>query len=426
MNLTSEQQEIYDGKQGETYAKIMQTLVRYGELFGAEKMVPVTGQYGHLVTSFGLNVISPVYKLMDELIENGVVSKQKFTMDPRPMDKNVPSDPIKDLVFNKFMYSKQDEYEQQQKKLGLLSEDGFSCACYFDEQHNKPNKGDVLSWAESSAVVYANSVLGARCNRNSGIIELFGSILGCVPYFGLLTDEGRKATWKIEVKTSKLPPAQVLGSAIGMKVMEDVPYVYGLSEMLGNELTPEVCAYLKNFGAATASNGAVGLYHIDGLTPEAVELKETLIAPDAKTYVIDDAEIKRVMDSYPIIWKNPDAKPKMCFIGCPHLTKSELFEWIEKIYDGLKASGRKKPVIPTVLTSAPGVLKEVEGSEELKKAKEIGLTISYICPLMYCDNPLVHSMPVITNSNKLRTYTSCRYYDDESILAIITGESRGK
>ena len=93
MNLTSEQQEIYDGKQGETYAKIMQTLVRYGELFGAEKMVPVTGQYGHLVTSFGLNVISPVYKLMDELIENGVVSKQKFTMDPRPMDKKVSCAP---------------------------------------------------------------------------------------------------------------------------------------------------------------------------------------------------------------------------------------------------------------------------------------------------------------------------------------------
>ncbi len=421
MKLTQEQQDIFDGKNGETYAKVMQTLVRYGELFGADEMIPVTGQYGHLVTSFGLKVIHPVYKLMDELIKAGVVSKQKFTMDPRPLDPNVPSGPIKDLVFKKFMYSMQDEYEKQLEKLGLLSSDGFSCACYFDEQNNRPNKGDILSWAESSAVVYANSVLGARCNRNSGIIELFGSILGYVPKFGLLTDEGRKATWRIEVSTSKLPSAQLLGSAIGMKVMEDVPYVFGLSKFLGSELTDDVCSYLKNFGAATASNGAVGLYHIDGLTPEAKELKESLITEDAKTYVIDDAELQRVKDSYPVIWKNTGAKPKMCFIGCPHLSKAELLGWINRIADALSAKGLKKPVIPTVLTSAPGVIREIKGSAEYEKAEAAGLVISYICPLMYCDNPLVHSTPIITNSNKLRTYTSCRFYEDDEILSMITG-----
>ena len=424
MRLTAEQQDIYDGKKGKTYAKIMETLVRYGELFGAEEMAEVTGKYGHLVTSFGLQVIDPVYKLMDELISEGVVSKQKFTMDPRPLDKRVPSNIIQDLVFYKFMYSEQGRYEKQLEKLGLLAKSAFSCACYFDEQGNRPKKGDILSWAESSAVVYANSVLGARCNRNSGIIELFGSILGCVPKFGLLTDEGRKATWRVEVKTKKLPPAQVLGSAIGMKVMEDVPYVYGLSDFLGTELTDSVCSYLKNFGAATASNGAVGLYHIDKLTPEAAELGESLIAENAKTYVIDDAEIKRVIDSYPVIWKNPDAKPKMCFIGCPHLSKEELIGWIHDIYEAVRETGRRNVAIPTVLTTAPGVIEKMVGSKELDMAYELGLTISYICPLMYCDNPLVHSMPIITNSNKLRTYTSCRFYEDKKILAMITGKER--
>ncbi len=424
MRLTAEQQEILEGRRGKTYAKIMETLVRYGELFGAEEMAEVTGQYGHLVTSFGLQVIDPVYKLMDELIKEGVVSKQKFTMDPRPLDRNVPSGPLRDLVFYRFMYSEQKRYEKQLDKLGLMSKDGFSCACYFDEQGNKPKKGDVLSWAESSAVVYANSVLGARCNRNSGIIELFGSILGCVPKFGLLTDEGRKATWRVELKTTKLPSAQVLGPAIGMKVMEDVPYVFGLSDYLGNELTPEVCTYLKNFGAATASNGAVGLYHIDKLTPEAAELGESLIADDARTYVIDDAELKRVVDSYPVIWKKADAKPKMCFIGCPHLSKTELKKWIRDIYKALKANGLKTTTIPTVLTTAPGVLESIKGSKEERAAKKIGLTLSYICPLMYCDNPLVHSMPIITNSNKLRTYTSCRFYEDDQILSMITGKGR--
>ena len=115
----------------------------------------------------------------------------------------------------------------------------------MDEMGNKPKKGDVLSWAESSAVVYANSVLGARCNRNSGIIDIMGSIVGYVPYFGLLTDEGRKATWVVKVKTSKKPEAQLLGSAIGMKVMEDVPYVQGLDQWIGTELNDAACSYLN-------------------------------------------------------------------------------------------------------------------------------------------------------------------------------------
>ena len=160
----------------------------YGETFGAEKMVPVTSEYNHLVTSFGLKMLGPVYELMDKLIEAGAVSKQKFSVDPRPVDKNVPANFLQNLIFNKIMYSKQDFYEGQLNKLGLMEEDAFTCACYLDEVGNVPKKGDVLSWAESSAVVYANSVLGARCNRNSGIMDIMGSVVGYVPYFGLLTD----------------------------------------------------------------------------------------------------------------------------------------------------------------------------------------------------------------------------------------------
>ena len=120
-----------------------------------------------------------------------------------------------------------------------------------------------------------------------------GSVAGFVPEFGLLTDEGRKASWVVEVRCETKPEAQLLGSAIGMKVMEDVPYVKGLDKWLGTELTDEACAYLKDFGAATASNGAVGLYHIDKLTPEAKELGAKLIKKDAQVYVIDDAELER-------------------------------------------------------------------------------------------------------------------------------------
>ena len=189
MILTKEQQAMLNGEQGEVMAKVMKTLVMYGDAFGAERMVPVTSKYNHLVTSFGLKMMKPVFELMQQLIDSGVTSEQKFSVDPRPLDGNVPANVLQKLVFNKFMYSKQDFYEDQLKKLGLMDDNAFTCTCYMNEVGNKPQKGEVLSWAESSAVVYANSVLGARCNRNSGIIDIMGSIAGYVPEFGLLTDE---------------------------------------------------------------------------------------------------------------------------------------------------------------------------------------------------------------------------------------------
>jgi predicted aconitase len=424
MVLNEEQQGILDGSRGEVMAKVMKTLVMYGEAFGAERMVPVTSRYGHTVISFGIGVMKPVYDLYDKLIEAGAKSGQKFTADPRPLDKNVPSSFLQNIVFKKFMYSEQDRYEEQLKKLGLMSDDAYTCACYLPEVGNEPKQGDILSWAESSAVVYANSVLGARCNRNSGIIEMMGSIVGYVPEFGFLTDEGRKADWIVEIKTTKKPEAQLLGSAVGMKVLQEVPYIKGLDRWIGTELNDSAKAYLKDFGAATASNGSVGLYHVENLTPEAVSSGEKLIKEGAETYVIDDAELERVKASYPCIWKNPDAKPKLCFMGCPHMTLSQLKEWTVKVEEGLKAAGNSKVLIPTVFTSAPAVIKEFEKTEYAERLRNTGVILSYICPLMYMNNPLSKKMPVITSSNKLRTYTSARYYTDDEILRKITKEGR--
>lgn len=424
MNLTQEEIDILNGSKGETMAKVMKTLVLYGDAFDATKMIPVTSEKGHLVTSFGLKVMKPVYDLMAQLIEGGALSAQKFSVDPKPLDPKVPANFLQKLIFNKFMYSMQDMYDNQLSKLGLIDSNSYTCTCYMDEVGNVPKKGDILSWAESSAVVYANSVLGARCNRNSGIIELFGSILGKVPYFGLLTDEGRKATWIVEVKTSKKPEAQILGSAIGMKVMEDVPYIKGLDKWIGTELDGDTKAYLKDFGAATASNGAVGLYHIENLTPEAVESGADLIADNAQVYVVDDAELERVQANYPVMWKDKTATPKLCFVGCPHLSHAQLIEWTDNVAEGLKKNGLKKVSIPTVFTAAPGVIEEFEKTPYAAKLKETGVVLSYICPLMYMNNPLCKSMPVITNSNKLRTYTTSRYYRSDEILDIITKEAK--
>lgn len=424
MKLTTEQQAMLDGAQGETMAKIMKSLVMYGETFGAEELVPVTSKYGHTVISFGIGVMKPVYDLYDRLIADGAVSKQKFSADPLPMDKQIPISLPQNAIFKLIMYSQQKRYEKQLKQLGIMSDDAFTCACYLDEVGNKPEKGDVLSWAESSAVVYANSVLGARCNRNSGILELMGSIAGYAPYFGLLTDDGRKADWIVEVRTEKKPEAQLLGSAIGMKVLEKVPYIKGMDKWLGTEVTDDVVGYLKDFGAATASNGAVGLYHIDKLTPEAKELGESLIREGAPVYVIDDAELERVKNDYPCIWKDLNADPKVCFIGCPHLTLTQLKEWTDRVEAGLKANGKDKVAYTTVFTSAPAVIKAFKQTPYWPRLEKTGVILSYICPLMYMNNPLCAKEPVITCSNKLRTYTSARYYTEDEILAKITGGAK--
>ena len=422
MHLTDEQQALLNGEKGEVMAKIVKTLVMYGDTFGAERMVPVTSKYGHTVISFGLKIMKPVYEIYDQLIQAGLPVTQKFTADPRPMGAEVPCSLLEKLVFKKFMYTEQDNFEEQLRKLGIVDDDGYTCTCYMDQVGNKPEKGEVLSWAESSAVVYANSVLGARCNRNSGIIEMMGSIAGFVPEFGLLTDEGRKASWIVEVKCAHKPEAQLLGSAIGMKVMEDVPYVKGLDKWLGTELTEEACAYLKDFGAATASNGAVGLYHIENLTPEAKEQGEALIREGAKVYVIDDAELERVKANYPVVWKNPDAKPQLCFVGCPHMSLRQLQDWTAALEQGLRENGLNKVTIPTVFTAAPAVVKEFEKSPDAAKLRSFGVVLSSICPLMYMNNPLCKKKAVITCSNKLRTYTSARYYTEAEIISFITGK----
>ncbi len=421
MQLTADERAILNGEQGETLAKVMKTMVLYGDVFGASHFVPVESEFGHIVTSFGISVMKPVYSLMDELIAGNAISSQKFTADPRPMDfKNVPSNLLQNIAF-KVMYSKQKVYEKQLQQMGLLGDDAFSCTCYMEEVGNIPEEGQVLSWAESSAVSYANSVLGARCNRNSGIIELFGSILGKVPYFGLLTPEGREATWEIDIQTKNLPEAQLLGSAIGLAVQEEVPYVKGLHRFLGDELTPEVRDYLKDFGAAAASNGSVGLYHVENLTPEAKKQGRGIIREGAKQLTIDDAYLQEIYDAYPDLWEKADAEPKLCFIGCPHLSLDQLHSWKEKIARQLQVAGKKKVAIPTVLCAAKPVLDVFEKRAAAKALKQMGVTFTSICPLMYMNNPLCSKMPVITSSNKLRTYTSAHYLKESELLARITG-----
>jgi predicted aconitase len=419
MILTDEEQALLDGRQGETLRKVMRSVVAYGEVFGAERLVPIEGM-PHLVTSFGANTIRPYFDMVEEILEDGLKFSKPFTVDPRPMEYEALNPSLLQRLAFKFIFGKQAYYEAQLRKLGIKDENAFSCACYLPEVGNIPRRGAYLAWSESSAVVYANSVLGARTNRNSGGIDLMCDIVGKAPYFGLLTEEGRIAAWKVELKLKHKPNPQLLGSAIGLKVMEDVPYICGLDEWLGQGLNPATQAFLKDMGAASASNGAVGLYHVERITPEAVEEGVKLLKPGYGSYIIDDSELQRVRDSYPLLWKDAGSTPKYIFVGCPHLTGAQLSEWVQRIELELRQAGRDKTSIPTYLFTAPdiAIIFRKDGGLMEKLVSE-GIHITTICPLMYMNNPLCARQPIATNSNKLRTYSTARFYPDEEIIQIM-------
>ncbi|MBQ9037686.1 MAG: DUF521 domain-containing protein [Erysipelotrichaceae bacterium] len=422
MILNEELLSIQRGEQGVAMQKVLNTLIMYGEAFGAERMVKITGKMGHAVIGTGSLTWKPVFDLMEKLIDGGAIPKQSFTTDPRGIEDHVPVPLAQKAVF-KLIFSNQRRMEKEWERMGIKDKNAYTCTAYMDEVGNIPQKGDILGWAESSAVSYANSVIGARCNRNSGILELMSNILGYVPEFGLLTDEGRKADWIIVVRCNELPEPQLLGSAIGFKCIEDVPYIKGLDKWLGAELTQNVKDYLKDMGAASASNGSVGLYHVENITPEAVELGEKLIKENAKVFVIDDAEIERVKASYPIVWDDLNAKPDIAFAGCPHFSLEQLLDWTDRLEDGLKRNKNEKVTVDTIFCAAPDVRArfEKEYPDKAARLKEIGVTVSGLCPLSYTSNPLTDKSKIITASNKLRYYSKARFYSEKELVEILTG-----
>lgn len=427
MALTDEEIAILNGKQGPTMAKVLKSVIAYGDAFEAPYLLDVSND-GHWVTGMGQKGLDALYDLADVLIEGGVKAKRPFTIDPYPMDYENIEYTEEEKKENASLYCHQERWDKQVVKLGLRdgSKKSFSCTCYLPEVGNRPKFGDVLAWAESSAVVYANSVIGARCNRNSGPIEMLCSIAGKTPYFGFLTDEARQATWHIEIKTSKLPTATLLGSAIGMKVGAEVPYITGLDQFLGTYLSEAVDDYLKDFGAATASNGAVGLYHVENITTEAKKLGKKLLTKTAKTFVITDEVLAQTKANYPVLWKDPEARPRYAFVGCPHLTLNQLREWDLRVDTALRAAGRDKLEIPLILCASPLVIDRLTPAQ-VSRMKKNGIHISFLCGAMYMINKVSASYPCITNSNKLRTYSTARFYEDDELLSyVVTGKKPQK
>jgi predicted aconitase len=429
MTLTQEEQDILNGSKGPMMAKVLETIVRHGELFGAERLADCGGR-PHSSLYTGGPWVAPVMEMFEEIADAGLKAFAPYTVNPMVMDLyTVGRDPVKrEMELDGFPM--QGRLIQVHTRLGCVPLNCWSCAPYLPEVGNTAEPGTVVTWAESSAVNYGNSVLGMRVNRMATGMEVLCGIAGKVPVFGLVTDEGRQAKWHIDVRLSKEPQWGVLGTAIGYKVVDQIPYVTGLDNWIGMEggkPNPVAVGKLKAMGSASAASGAVGLYHVENVTPEAIDHGRDLLVDDHQTYVIDDVELARIRDGFPNMWKDPKGDPNGVYIGCPHNTYDEMVYWSQKFHKALKDAGQDKLAIPVVLASSVAVKDHLFDGHPLlcRDLVRAGVEFTGICTPAYLGlKGMADIERGVTNSGKARCYTNLRLYDDDDLIKIaLTGKA---
>ena len=422
MALTKEEQAILDGKEGEEMAKLMKILVVFGNTFGAKKLVELGGA-PHSNLYPGAPYLGSMIKMLDECAEAGLKSYAPYTVNPRPYDAFNVQNTTKEMQIIYEGYPLQMELDWVHARLGAPELNKRSCACYVKEVGNAPEPGTYVAWAESSAVNYGNSALGIRTNRNGAGIDLICAMTGKAPLFGLMTDEGRQAKWLVDVKTSKTPDWGVLGTAIGRKVVEDVPFVVGIDKYFeGAEITEDNLHLLKAMGSATAASGAVGLYHVENLTPDAKDKGRDLLAEGYQTYVYDDAEEQKIIATFDNLWPKKDGDPTAAFIGCPHNTYYETLKWGKLITEALEKAGKEEAAIPVYMFCANVVRNRfIEEEGELAgKMKRAGMVQTPMCGVTWAGTKgFSDRVQGVTNSAKTRNYSSIRYFPDQTLVDII-------
>ncbi|MEM3402682.1 MAG: aconitase X catalytic domain-containing protein, partial [Candidatus Hadarchaeales archaeon] len=250
MYLTKEQEEMLAGAYGEVIERNFRLLVRLGEIYGADRMIPVSSVQvaGVSYKSIG----DPGLEFLEDIAAKGAKVRVPTTLNPPGMD----------LVDWKALGFPQDFAEKQMRIIEAFKQMGImttaTCTPYL--VGNLPRFGEHIAWSESSAVSFANSVLGARTNREGGPSALAAALCGVTPNYGLHLTENRRPTMLIEVKEELKTNADfgALGYHVGKIVKDGIPYFRGIKEADVDQL--------KALGAAMAASGAVALYHVEGIT----------------------------------------------------------------------------------------------------------------------------------------------------------------
>jgi len=312
---------MLDGKEGYAVRKRMELLVALGEIFGAKSLidvgsVQVAGVSYHNLGDAGL-------EFLDSLAKDGRV-KVLTTLNPAGMDL----ENWKQLGIAPDFAEKQNLVIDAFQRMGIL----VSCTCTPYLIGNLPTYGEHLAWSESSAVTFANSVLGARTNREGGPSALAAAFVGKTPCYGLHLDENRVPDVHVQVKAElkKLSDWGALGYAIGKKAENKIPYITGIKSAELDEL--------KSFCASTVTYGTKPLFYIKGITPG----NEAQTQP-SNTVTIEEADLKNAYDNI----NDQVSEIDFVCVGCPHCSIKE----IKEIADLIKGKKVKDGVELWVATS---------------------------------------------------------------------------
>ncbi len=313
MELTKQEKAMLDGKEGYAVKKSMEILVALGDIFGAEKLidvgsVQVAGVSYHNLGDAGLD-------FLNSLAEDGRV-KVLTTLNPAGMDL----ENWQQLGISPEFAEKQNLVIDAFTRMGIL----VSCTCTPYLIGNVPLYGEHIAWSESSAVTFANSVLGARTNREGGPSALAAAFVGKTPCYGLHLDENRVPDINVQVNAelSRLSDWGALGYAIGKKAENKIPYISGIKKATLDEL--------KSFGASLVTYGAKPLFYIKDITPGA-ELQQQ----PKETVTIEKTDLD---DAYNKINDQVDEIDFVC-VGCPHCSIKEVAEIADLIRGKKVTSG---------------------------------------------------------------------------------------
>ncbi|OWT32499.1 hypothetical protein BGI41_07340 [Methanobrevibacter sp. 87.7] len=314
MFLTPEEEKMSNGEYGETIRKSMDILIALGDIYGAEKFVDISSAQVSGVSYKTIGQAGLEY-LEDLALDTKAKASIPSTLNPAGVDL----DNWKELGFSEFFADKQNKIVDAYGKLGINT----TCTCTPYLIGNVPRFGDHISWSESSAVAYVNSVIGARTNREGGPGALAAAICGKTPLYGFHLDENRKVTLKVDVDTElKGADFGALGYAVGQIVKDGVPY-FKLSD--NQKVTNDD---LKTLGAALASSGAVALYQVEGVTPE---YKNVGVEEVNDSINISSSDIKDTRSKLSTSDKDAD----LVCLGCPHASLREI-ENLADIVNGKK------------------------------------------------------------------------------------------
>jgi predicted aconitase len=382
--LTDEEQAIAAGRDGKGAAMAMRIIAESARLLGAPRLIPIAS--AHIDGALYHGDSGTLFA--EALVEGGARVKVRATLNVGALDLTGCSR----IRLEEPMRSMARRMMVAYRTLGC--EQSWTCAPY--QAGHRPARGSDVAWGESNAVVFCNSVLGARTNRYGDFLDIACAIAGRAPDYGLHLPENRRATLIFDV--GALPPSflgsehawPILGSLYGRTVGDTVGVVTGIASHPGEDA-------LKAFGAAAASSGAVGLFHIAGVTPEAPD-RATALGGMAAEATIEISEAM-IADARARLSTAAGANAiDAVAIGSPHLSLAE-FERLESLIGG------RKLAVPIHACTGRHVVALLDSDGRRKRLESLGVVVvADTCVVVTPILPSLANGVLMTNSGKFAHY----------------------